>query len=75
MDTKSGPNQLKAIREILSDYSAEIKDFEKKKIDEDNVNLELHLKLINLRLSDNIISDILDIKGIEKAKWMKIDKI
>lgn len=71
LDTKSGPNQLKAIREVLSDYSAEIKDFEIKKIDEDNVNLELHLKLINLRLSDNIISDILDIKGIEKARWIK----
>ncbi len=73
--TKSGPNQLKAIREVLSDYNTEIKDFEIKKIDENNVNLELHLKLINLRFSDNIISDILDIKGIEKAKWMKIDKI
>lgn len=69
--TKSGPNQLKAIREILSDYNTEIKDFEIKKIDEDNVNLELHLKLINLRFSDNIISDILNIKGIEKARWIK----
>ncbi len=69
--TKSGPNQLKAIREVLSDYNTEIKDFEIKKIDEDNVSLELHLKLINLKFSDNIISDILNIKGIEKAGWVE----
>ena len=69
--TKSGPNQLKAIREVLSDYNTEIKDFEIKKIDEDNVNMELHLKLSNLRFSDNIISDILNIKGIEKAGWVE----
>jgi putative Mg2+ transporter-C (MgtC) family protein len=68
---QSGPNQLKAIREALSDYGAEIRDFEIKKIGDDKVTLELYLKLTNIRFSDEVISDILNIEGVEKAKWVQ----
>jgi putative Mg2+ transporter-C (MgtC) family protein len=69
--TKSGPQQLKAIREVLSDYKTEIRDFEIKKVDEDKVGLELHLKLSSLKFNDEIISDVLGIEGIEKARWIE----
>ena len=69
--TKTGPSQLEAIREILSDYKVEIRDLGVDKIDENKVTLELHLKLSNIRVSDEIISDILNINGIKEARWLE----
>lgn len=68
---KSGPSQLEAIRDVLSEYNAEIRDFEAKKISDDKVTLELRLKLVGVHCADEIISNILDIKDIETAKWLE----
>ena len=73
VETKGGAQQLQDIRSALSDYKAEIRDFEiKKKPDSDNVIMELNLKLITDRQNDQILTDIMRIKGVEKAGWQEL---
>ncbi|UCB57516.1 MAG: MgtC/SapB family protein [Candidatus Omnitrophota bacterium] len=73
VETKGNAQQLKDIRSALSDYKAEIRDFEiKKKSDSNNVIVELNLKLITNRQDDQVITDIMRIKGVERASWQEL---
>jgi putative Mg2+ transporter-C (MgtC) family protein len=73
VETKGHAQQLRDIRSALSDYKAEIKDFEIKKMpDSENVVIELDLKLITDRQDDQILTDVMTIKGVEKARWQQI---
>lgn len=73
VETKGGAQQLKDIRSVLSDYKVEIRDFEiKKKPDSDNVIVELNLKLATDRQDDQILTDVMRIKGAERARWQEL---
>lgn len=70
LETKGHVQQLADIRCVLSNYKVEIRDFEiKKKSESDNVIVELNLKLITGREDDQIISDVMRIKGVQRASW------
>ena len=73
VETKGHAQQLGDIRSVLADYKVEIRDFEiKKKPESDNVVVELNLKLITDRQDDQILTDIIQVKGIEKAGWQEL---
>ena len=73
VETKGHAQQLGDIRSVLADYKVEIRDFEiKKKPDKDNMIVELNLKLMTDRQDDQILTDIMRIKGIEKAGWQEL---
>lgn len=73
IETKSDIRYLQDIRSILSDYKVEIRDFEiKKRPDSDNVIVELNLKLMTDRQDDQIISNIMQIRGVERAGWQEM---
>jgi putative Mg2+ transporter-C (MgtC) family protein len=63
-------DELKNIREVLDAYKTEIRDIELKKIEPNSEILTvMNLKLLTDRDDDNIIHDILHIKGIKSARW------
>jgi putative Mg2+ transporter-C (MgtC) family protein len=70
IDTKDGIEQLKTIREILSEYRTEITDFE---VDhaKDGVNmiLKLGLKFYESRYGDQIVNEISGLAGVKSVKW------
>jgi putative Mg2+ transporter-C (MgtC) family protein len=73
LETKGHAQQLKDLRSTLSEYKTEIRDFEiKKKPESDNVIVELNLKLITDRQDDQILTDVMQIKGVEKARWQEL---
>jgi len=73
LDTKGHAQQLRDIRSILSNYKAEIKDFEvEKRPGSNNVTMQLSLKLLTDRQDDQILTDVMRIKGVEKASWQDI---
>lgn len=73
VETKGHAQQLKDIRSCLSEYNAEIRDFEiKKKAESANVIVELNLKLLTNRQDDQILTDVMRIKGVERAKWQEL---
>jgi len=73
VETKGGVQQLRDIRSVLSDYKVEIRDFEvKKKPESHNVIVELDLKLVTDRQNDQILTDVMRIKGVEGAKWQEL---
>ncbi len=73
VETKGHAQQLKDIRSVLSDYRVEIRDFEiKKKPESNNVTVELNLKLTTDRQDDQILTDVMRIKGVERASWQEI---
>ncbi len=73
VETIGHAQQLKDIRACLSDYKAEIRDFEiKKRPESNNVTIELNLKLITDRQDDQILTDVMRIKGVEKASWQEL---
>ncbi len=70
--TTSGESeQLKKIRNILSDYSIEIKDMEIKKHPEKEgcVILEVDSKLFTDKFDDQIILNIVKIDGVKSCRW------
>jgi putative Mg2+ transporter-C (MgtC) family protein len=72
VETKGHAQQLMDIRSVLSDYKVEIRDFEiKKKPDSDNIKMEMNLRLITDRQDDQILTDIIHIKGVEGAGWQE----
>ncbi len=72
METKGHARHLQDIRSVLSDYKVEIRDFEiKKKPGTDNVTMDLNLKLLTDRQDDQILTDIMRIKGVERAGWQE----
>ena len=69
--TKGDANQIEQIRAILSDYNLEVRDFEMKRSDDkEMVILEVTLKLTNDKYDDVLLSDIMRIKGIDRARWI-----
>jgi putative Mg2+ transporter-C (MgtC) family protein len=73
VETKGQAQQLMDIRSVLSGYKVEIRDFEiKKKPDSDNIKMEMNLKLITDRQDDQILTDIIHIKGVEGAGWQEL---
>ncbi|MCQ9208331.1 MAG: MgtC/SapB family protein [Omnitrophica bacterium] len=70
VETKGHAQQLTDIRSTLSEYKAEIRDFSiKKKSETNNVVVELDLKLVTNRQDDEILADVMRIKGVEKVNW------
>ncbi|MBN2097711.1 MAG: MgtC/SapB family protein [Candidatus Omnitrophica bacterium] len=72
VETKGDAQQLKDIRSVLSEYKAEIRDFEiKKQAHANNVIVELYLKLLTDRDDDQVLTEIMRIKGVERASWQE----
>lgn len=72
VETRGHAQQLKDIRSALANYRAEIRDFEiKKKPDSENVIIDFSLKLITDRQDDQILTDVMRIKGVERASWQE----
>ena len=70
IETKEGVDQLKAIREIITDRKSEITDFEVDKArDGVNMVLKIGLKLYQIRTADQIIDDLSHLDGVKYVKW------
>lgn len=70
IDTKDGMEQLKRIREILSEYGSEITDFEvEKSKDGSSMVLKVGIKLATARHDKDLIKDITGLDGVKAAKW------
>ena len=70
IETKEGVDQLKAIREIITDRKSEITDFEVDKArDGVNMVLKVGLKLNQIRTADQIIDDLSHLDGVKHVKW------
>jgi len=73
VETKGHAQQLKDIRSVLSDYKVEIRDFEiRKKPHGDNVIIDLNLKLMSGGQDDQILTDIMRVKGVERTSWQEL---
>jgi len=60
---------LQKIRELLANYSAEIKDFDVTKLESGNIRLTLHLRLLSPREEGPILKELSGLTGIEKVTW------
>lgn len=70
VETKDGLEQLKAIREALGEYRAEITDFEVDRAkDGPTMVLKIGLKLHESRCANPIIDDVGRIEGVKHVKW------
>jgi putative Mg2+ transporter-C (MgtC) family protein len=70
IESKDGMERLKGIRKILSEYGAEITDFEVER-SEDGANMVLSIG-VKLSTSHNtavLIQDIARLDGIKSARW------
>ena len=70
IETKDGVEQLKKIREALSEYGSEINDFEVDR-SEDGMNmiLKFDLKLSTNKHNVQLIHDIARVEGVKSVKW------
>ena len=63
-------NQLHKIRDTLSGYKIEIRDFEIEKIpNRTEALLIFDIKLTSSKYDDNIIMELLNLEGVNKAHW------
>ncbi len=70
IETKDGLEQLKNIREILSEYGCEITDFEVERQKEGaNMVLKVGIKLSTSRHNAQLIQDVAQLEGIKGVKW------
>jgi len=70
IETKTGASQLQAIRGILSDYEAEIKDFDvRKSSSSEDLILKINVKLLTSECDSEIIAKIRALDGVKKAGW------
>jgi len=70
IETKDGVEQLKKIRETLSEYGSEINDFEvDRSEDGTNMILKFDLKLSTNKYNVQLIQDIARLEGIRSVKW------
>jgi len=70
VESRTGADQLKRIREAIANYDAQVKDFEVEKTDDaSSAVLHISLKLIDEKHLDDIISDIKGIDGVKSARW------
>lgn len=70
IEAKEGIDQLKGIREILTEYRADITDFEvKRSSDGLNMVLKLGLKLYTTKFDDQLTQEIGRLEGVKNVKW------
>lgn len=71
IDTKDGMEQLKGVRDILSEYGCDITDFEVDRSNDDSsaMVLKVGIKLHTSRHNDQLIQDIAGLSGVKKVKW------
>ena len=70
IETKEGVEQLKKIRETLSEYGSEINDLEADRSkDGTNMILKFGLKLTTNLHNAQLIEDIARIEGVKSVKW------
>ncbi len=70
IESKEGVDQLKAIREIVSNYRSDITDFEVDKAkDSVNMILRIGLKLYRPRSAGNIMDDMAHLDGVKHVRW------
>ena len=70
IETKDGLEQLKKIRETLSEYGSEINDLEADRSkDGTNMVLKFGLKLITNPRNARLIEDIARLEGVKSVKW------
>ena len=70
IETRDGVEQLKKIRETLSEYGIEINDFEvDRSEDGTNMILKFDLKLSTNKHNVQLIHDIASLEGIKSVKW------
>ena len=68
--TKGGGGQLKNIRDVLSRYNVEIRNFEVEEEEgKSSILLHMDLKLLTNKADDKIIFDVMELDGVEKAGW------
>jgi putative Mg2+ transporter-C (MgtC) family protein len=70
VEMKDGLDRLKDVRSILSEYNADITDFEVERA-KDGVNMvfKVGVKLNTLRYNDQLITDIGRLEGVSHVKW------
>ena len=71
IETKDGMEQLKGIRDVLSEYGSEITDFEvdRSKDDSNTMILRVGIKLFTSRHNDQLMQDMAGLEGVKKVKW------
>jgi putative Mg2+ transporter-C (MgtC) family protein len=70
IETKDGMEQLRRIRDVLSEHRTEITDFEvERSKDNTDMILRIGLKLYEMRYAGQIISDIGHLEGVGHVKW------
>lgn len=70
IESKDGLEQLRRIREVLSEYGVDITDFEVERSgDGANMILKIGLKLSTAHHTAVIIQDIGRLEGVKNAKW------
>jgi putative Mg2+ transporter-C (MgtC) family protein len=70
IETKDGLDQLKKIREVLSEYGSEINDLEADHSkDGANMILKFSLKLTTNMYSTQMVGEIAKLEGIKSVKW------
>jgi len=68
ISTEGTAEELRYIKDVLSKYGAEIRDFEIEKREGKSTVL-LNVKLLTNREDDKIIFDIMKLDGVERAGW------
>lgn len=70
IESKEGTGQLKALREILSEYRADITDFEVDKArDGENMALKVGLRLYETRSAPRLLEEVGKLDGVKFVKW------
>jgi putative Mg2+ transporter-C (MgtC) family protein len=69
IETRDSLGQLKAIREILAEYRADINDFEVERTPVGAMVLKIGLKLYTSRYNEQLIADIGRLEGVAGVKW------
>lgn len=70
IESREGVEQLKAIREVISDCKSEITDFEVDRArDGANMILRIGLKLYKMKIADQIVDDLSCLDGVKHVKW------
>lgn len=70
IEMQDGVDMLKSIRDIIAEYRADITDFEVDRgHDGTGMILKVGLKLYTVKYSDQIITDLGQLKGVKLAKW------
>jgi len=63
---------LQTIREVLSHYNAEIKDFNITKLETGNVRVALELRLLSPREKEPILKELVGLEGVKQAIWKEV---